>query len=211
MKTAMTRAAGRFARLRADETGATITEFALIVGPMLLLLMGGLELGYDSYVRSTMQGALSDAARTAAVENPILGVNGDTVEEQVENLIKQTVGSVAPNATIAVTQKSYFDFSSIGNPEKLMTDHNGNGQFDAADGDCWEDSDPNGVFDTDGGADGSGGANDVVLYTATVSAPRLLPIDAFLPGLAPTIDMTIQTAVRNQPYDDQATAAVVCA
>ncbi|MFT6474529.1 MAG: Flp pilus assembly protein TadG, partial [Qipengyuania sp.] len=67
-------------QLRDDERGATIVEFAFVVGPMLLLLMGGLELGYNSYVRSTMQGALNDAARTAAVEFPIINVPGSTVE-----------------------------------------------------------------------------------------------------------------------------------
>lgn len=198
-------------RLRRDQRGATIVEFAIISGPMLLLLMGGLELGYDSYVRSTMQGALNDAARTAAVEFPIINVPGSTVEEQVENLIEEQVKNVAPNATITVTQKSYFDFSSIGNPEKLMTDHNGNGQFDAADGDCFEDANGNGSFDTDAGKTGNGGADDVVLYTADVSAPRILPLDGFLPGVGSTIEYSLQTAVRNQPYDQQATAAVICA
>ena len=135
-------------RLRGDERGATIVEFAFVVGPMLLLLMGGLELGYNSYVRSTMQGALNDAARTAAVEFPIINVPGSTVEEQVENLIEETVKHVAPNASITVTQKSYFEFSAIGNPEKLMTDNNGNGQFDADDNDCWEDANGNGSYDT---------------------------------------------------------------
>ncbi len=198
-------------RLRRDQRGATIVEFAIISGPMLLLLMGGLELGYDSYVRSTMQGALNDAARTAAVEFPIINVPGSTVEEQVENLIEEQVQNVAPNATITVTQKSYFDFSSIGDPEKLMTDHNGNGQFDAADGDCFEDANGNGSYDTDAGKTGNGGADDVVLYTAHVSAPRILPLDGFLPGVGPTIEYSLQTAVRNQPYDQQATAAVICA
>ncbi len=198
-------------RLRRDQRGATIIEFAIISGPMLLLLMGGLELGYDSYVRSTMQGALNDAARTAAVEFPIINVPGSTVEEQVENLIEEQVHNVAPNATITVTQKSYFDFSSIGDPEKLMTDHNGNGQFDAADGDCYEDANGNGSYDTDAGKTGNGGADDVVLYTAHVSAPRILPLDGFLPGVGPTIEYSLQTAVRNQPYDQQATAAVICA
>ena len=198
-------------RLRREEQGATIVEFAMIAGPMLLLLLGGLDLGYQSYVRSTMQGALNDAARTAAVENPIIGVTGNTVEEQVENLIKQTVSHVAPNATIAVTQKSYFDFSDIGNPEKLMTDNNGNGQYDDDDGDCFEDANGNGEYDTDAGSDGIGGADDVVLYTATISAPRLMPIHAFLPALGETIEYTLETAVRNQPYEAQGTAAVICA
>lgn len=198
-------------RLRGDERGATIVEFAFVVGPMLLLLMGGLELGYNSYVRSTMQGALNDAARTAAVEFPIINVPGSTVEEQVENLIEETVKHVAPNASIEVTQKSYFEFSAIGNPEKLMTDNNGNGQFDADDNDCWEDANGNGSYDTDAGKTGNGGADDVVLYSASISTPRILPLQNFLPGVGPTMEYTLQTAVRNQPYDKQATAAVICA
>ena len=198
-------------RLRGDERGATIVEFAFVVGPMLLLLMGGLELGYNSYVRSTMQGALNDAARTAAVEFPIINVPGSTVEEQVENLIEETVKHVAPNASITVTQKSYFEFSAIGNPEKLMTDNNGNGQFDADDNDCWEDANGNGSYDTDAGKTGNGGADDVVLYSASISPPRILPLQNFLPGVGPTMEYTLQTAVRNQPYDKQATAAVICA
>ena len=92
-----------------------------------------------------------------------------------------------------------------------MTDHNGNGQFDAADGDCYEDANGNGNYDTDAGKTGNGGADDVVLYTANISAPRILPLDGFLPGVGSTIDYTLETAVRNQPYDQQATAAVVCA
>ena len=198
-------------RLRGDERGATIVEFAFVVGPMLLLLMGGLELGYNSYVRSTMQGALNDAARTAAVEFPIINVPGSTVEEQVENLIEETVKHVAPNASIEVTQKSYFEFSAIGNPEKLMTDNNGNGQFDADDNDCWEDANGNGSYDTDAGKTGNGGADDVVLYSASISTPRILPLQNFLPGVGPTMEYTLQTAVRNQHYDKQATAAVICA
>ncbi|MEE3155138.1 MAG: TadE/TadG family type IV pilus assembly protein, partial [Pseudomonadota bacterium] len=156
-------------RLGRDQRGATIVEFAVIAMPMCVLLMGGLELGYNSYVRSTLQGALHDAARVAAVENPILVTEGDTVEEQVANMIKETVAHVAPNAVVDVDQKSYFEFSSIGEPEKLMTDNNGNGKYDASDEDCFEDANGNGTFDPDSGKSGTnGGADDVVLYTAKV-------------------------------------------
>ena len=126
----------RLCGIRRDDSGATIVEFAIILVPMVILLMGGIELGYNSYVRSVLQGSLNDAARRAAVEAPAINASGSTVEEKVENLIRGTVRKVSPNATVNVTQQSYFDFSNIGNPEKLMTDHNGNGQFDAADGDC---------------------------------------------------------------------------
>ena len=198
-------------RLGCDQRGATIVEFAVIAMPMCVLLMGGLELGYNSYVRSTLQGALHDAARVAAVENPILATDGDTVEEQVENMIKETVAHVAPNAVVDVDQKSYFEFSSIGEPEKLMTDNNGNGKYDASDEDCFEDANGNGTFDPDSGKSGTnGGADDVVLYTAKVSAPRILPLDRLVPGVSEKVEYTLRAAVRNQPYGQQPTAPVIC-
>lgn len=194
-----------------DQSGATVVEFALIAMPMCVLLMGGLELGYNSYVRSTLQGALHDAARVAAVENPILVTEGDTVEEQVANMIKETVAHVAPNAVVDVDQKSYFEFSSIGEPEKLMTDNNGNGKYDASDEDCFEDANGNGTFDPDSGKSGTnGGADDVVLYTAKVSAPRILPLDRLVPGVSEKVEYTLRAAVRNQPYGQQPTAPVIC-
>ncbi len=198
-------------RLGRDQRGATIVEFAVIAMPMCVLLMGGLELGYNSYVRSTLQGALHDAARVAAVENPILASEGDTVEEQVANMIKDTVAHVAPNAVVDVDQKSYFEFSSIGEPEKLMTDNNGNGKYDASDEDCFEDANGNGTFDPDSGKSGTnGGADDVVLYTAKVSAPRILPLDRLVPGVSEKVEYTLRAAVRNQPYGQQPTAPVIC-
>lgn len=198
-------------RLGRDQRGATIVEFAVIAMPMCVLLMGGLELGYNSYVRSTLQGALHDAARVAAVENPILASEGDTVEEQVANMIKETVAHVAPNAVVDVDQKSYFEFSSIGEPEKLMTDNNGNGKYDASDEDCFEDANGNGTFDPDSGKSGTnGGADDVVLYTAKVSAPRILPLDRLVPGISEKVEYTLRAAVRNQPYGQQPTAPVIC-
>lgn len=199
-----------FTRLRDDEGGATIVEFALVAGPMILLLIGGLDLGYQSYVRSVMQGALNDAARKAAVQEPEFGSEGTTIEEQVENNIRDMVGTVALNSTITVTQRSFFEFSEIGNPEKLMTDVNGNGQFDEDDGDCWEDANGNEEYDTDGGREGRGGSNEVVFYTANVSMPRLLPLEVFI-NVSPNVNMTIEAAVRTQPYGNTPTPAVICA
>ncbi|HCJ81802.1 MAG TPA: hypothetical protein DHV50_09890, partial [Erythrobacter sp.] len=105
----MRQAISRLRRIRRDESGATIVEFAIILVPMVILLMGGIELGYNSYVRSVLQGSLNDAARRAAVEAPAINASGSTVEEKVENLIRGTVRKVSPNATVNVTQQSYFD------------------------------------------------------------------------------------------------------
>lgn len=203
------RCAACLQRLGRDQRGATIVEFAIIALPMCAILVGGLGLAHESYVRTVMQGALNDAARKASVENPALAGSGTTVEERVENTIRAIAGPVAVNSIITVTQTSYFEFSGIGNPEKLMTDNNNNGQFDDDDGDCWEDANDNGTFDADGGSAGGGGASDVVFYRANVTMPRLLPLDAFTP-LSPTYVLDLETAVRTQPYGTQPTPPVLC-
>ncbi|MGB5780021.1 MAG: TadE/TadG family type IV pilus assembly protein, partial [Allopontixanthobacter sediminis] len=90
-------------RLAHDTGGATIVEFAIVALPMLVLLMGGLDLAYQSYVRSVMQGALNDAARKAAVQDPTFTAAGATVEEKVANSITDITNSIAIGATILVT------------------------------------------------------------------------------------------------------------
>lgn len=196
-------------RLRGDEQGATIVEFGLLALPLFAMILGGIEFGYQQYTRSLMQGALNDAARLASVEDPEMAFGGDTTEEQVENLVREIAGSVAYDATIDVTTRSYFDFSDIGSPETLMTDVNGNGMFDEEDGDCWEDLNGNEEFDTDSGVAGTGGASDVVFYQANIEMPRLLPLHNFV-NVPEKIEMQLETAIRNQPYGGQSNPAVLC-
>jgi Flp pilus assembly pilin Flp len=196
-------------RLSADERGATIVEFAMVALPLSVLIMGGLDLGHQSYIRSTMQGALNDAARRAAVQDPQFTASGATTEERVSNTILAQLDHIAPGAEIDVSQSNFYDFSGIGNPEKLMTDVNGNGAYDEADGDCFSDLDEDGAYDLDAGRSGIGGANDVVFYTADITMPRLLPV-AGLIGFSPNYDMSVSAAIRNQPFGTQSTPPVVC-
>jgi Flp pilus assembly protein TadG len=196
-------------RLGRDRRGVTAVEFAIIALPLTMLLMGGFDLGHQAYIRSVMQGALTDAARRASVQNPEFAASGSTTEEQVTQTIKDQLEAITPGATITVTESNFYDFSGIGNPEKLMTDVNGNGQYDAADKDCFSDLNENGKFDADTGRDGVGGANDVAFYKADIDMPRLLPVAQLL-GLSPNYRMSVATAVRNQPYGTQKTPPVVC-
>ena len=195
--------------LRRDQAGATIVEFALVLPATLLIIIGGMNVAHQSYVRTLLQGALNEAARDAAVQNPRFATPGDTLEDRIEGRIAEIIGPVFPEGTIEVTQQSFFDFSNIGNPEPLTRDVNENGQFDRADGDCWQDINDNGDFDTDAGAAGRGDANDVVFYTATASAPRLFPAHVFLP-ISARMELEAQTAVRNQPFGTQPTPPVLC-
>jgi Flp pilus assembly pilin Flp len=195
--------------LAADERGVTIIEFAIVAPVLIVLLLGGFDLAHQSYVRSVLQGALNDAARRAAVEDPAFIAAGDTLEERVANLIIGQVEPLTPDATIAIEQSNFYDFSGIGNPEKLMTDVNANGQYDDFDGDCFADLDEDGEYDTDTGREGIGGANDVVFYEATLTMPRLVPLHGFL-GVPDEYNLRAETAIRNQPYDAQRTPPVVC-
>lgn len=206
----MTRGAGkRVAALLPDRSGVTAVEFALVAPVLLLMLIGGFDLAHQSYVRAVMQGALNDAARRAAVEDPQFNAAGDTLEERVAALVRNQVAPTAPGASLVVSQSNFFEFSGIGNPEKLMTDVDGDGAYDESDGDCFADLNENGAYDIDGGRDGIGGANDVVFYQATLTMPRLVPLHAFL-NVSDSYELRAETAIRNQPYSTQATPPIVC-
>ncbi|WP_299327854.1 TadE/TadG family type IV pilus assembly protein [Parasphingopyxis sp.] len=195
-------------RLSRDERGMAATEFGLLVVPLMIVLLGAFDLGYQSYVRAQLQGVLNDVARTAVVETPdFSGYAGSTTEERIENAIKDRVNNIARNATFTIEQTSFYEFSGVGNAEKLLTDHNDNGEYDA--GDCFEDINRNGAFDVDAGAAGQGGADDVVFYEVTVTMPRIVPM-ASLIGISDNYTINARTAVRNQPYDDQNPPPTVC-
>ncbi|WP_243451157.1 TadE/TadG family type IV pilus assembly protein [Sphingosinicella sp. CPCC 101087] len=199
---------GRRAKaLARNESGATLVEFGLILLPLCVLLMGFLDLGYQSYVRSTLQGTLNDVARAASVEDPDLRASGDSIEEQIENAIIERMATLASGASYEVETSNYFRFSGVGRPERLTKDVNKNGRYD--DGDCWLDTNPNEEFDEDGGRDGIGGADDVVFYTVTLTMPRLLPM-AGLVGVAPDYSITVRTAMKSQPYANQAAPSEAC-
>lgn len=194
-------------RLGRDEEGVTIVEFAIILLPFLVLVLGGLEIGYKSYVRAIAQGALSDAARRASVENPAFNATGATLEERIESSITEQLDAIAIDGEYDISQRRYFDFSGIGNPERIMTDNNENGQYDENDNDCFLDFNRNGTFDLDGGGAGVGGASDVVFYEVAIELPRLFPAEFLGQDLH---RLTVQTAIRNQPFANQATPPVLC-
>ena len=194
--------------LRNDALGAAIPEFAFILMPMILLLVGGLDLGYQAYLRSVVQGALNDVARTGSIEAPQLNCSGATVEEQIGCAIKTRSDVVARDATYRITMRNFYDFSGIGRSEKLVTDYNGNGRHDT--GDCFVDLNENGRFDDDAGRLGIGGADDVVFYEVAVSMPRMFPMHKFL-SVPENYDIRAQAAVRSQPYAQQRTPPTVCA
>ena len=197
-----------FEHLRRDASGAAIPEFAFILLPLILLLVGGLDLGYQAYLRSVVQGALNDVARTGSIESPQLNCAGSSVEDQIGCAIKTRSDVIARDATYTISMRNFYDFSGIGRSEKLITDYNSNGRYDA--GDCFVDLNENGQFDQNAGRLGLGGADDVVFYEVAVSMPRMFPMHKFL-SVPENYDIRAQAAVRNQPYAQQRTPPTMCA
>lgn len=192
-----------------DQRGASTLEFALIAVPLFVIILGGSDLSHRAYVKSQLQGALSDSARRASVQDPTFASSGATLEERIRNTVKAQVDPVAPKATYVIEISNFYDFSGIGNPEKLLTDNNSDGVYDAGDNDCFEDLNGNGQYDLDAGRSGVGGANDVVFYNAKLTMPRLFPLGGLL-GWSDTVTLEASSAVRNQPYADQALPPVLC-
>jgi hypothetical protein len=192
----------RRATLLRSESGVTIIEFGFVAPILCLMILGFLDFAHWSYVRSIAIGAIDEVARSAGVGGP--AVDPTVFEQQVETQIKR----VAKNATFVWSKSSYYQFSGIGKPEKLISDYNANGNYDA--GDCWEDLNPNGVYDTTPGKSGVGGADDIVYYKVVVTFPPLIPLRGFNALLGGNHTTTATTIVRRQPYAAQTVPALRC-
>lgn len=180
-------------RLAVDQRGASVPEFALILIPLCLILFGGLEIGYQIYVRSVLLGAMERATRLTTLQT----VDSTAVETDIEATIKR----LAPNATVRTTKGSFLQYSQINAMERLTKDTNNNATLDS--GDCWEDVDDNGVRNVvTEGKTGIGGADDIVRYNTVVTYNRILPIYRFT-GIGNTATLSATTMTRRQPYELQ--------
>ena len=183
-----------------DARAATIVEFALILPVLCMLLMGTLDLGYRSYVNSVVQGALHDAARMATV--------GNVSTAQIQTYVQNKLQAFSRNATITTTVSSYSDYSGVGTPERITSDTAPIGVYNP--GDCFEDANGNGSYDTDRGRSGTGGSEDVVNFQVTMTYPHILPVGRLF-GWGNTVTTTQSTVLRNQPYGARNTAApIIC-
>ncbi|WP_422343848.1 TadE/TadG family type IV pilus assembly protein [Parasphingorhabdus sp.] len=190
----------KLSRLRRDDEGATLMEFGLIAGPLIALLFGIMEIGYQGYVDTMSKSIMHQVARQASV--------GGKSVAQIETEIKDGLDPLLlSNATVDVKVRSYFEFTNIGKPEKLTKDINNDGNLDS--GDCYLDGNDNGVFDINTGRSGTGGPDDIVNYEITIVSPRVFPLTTLFGG---SKEMTSYnaTAVRNQPYGSQVPDPELC-
>jgi Flp pilus assembly pilin Flp len=186
-------------RLRDDDQGSALIEFAFVAPVLLTFIMAGMDVGYRSFITSTLQGAVQKAGRDSALES---GAQQTTI---IDNKVKNMVKPIVDNGTFTFERKFYSSLTKAGQAENF-TDTNNNGVRNP--GECFDDENGNGVWDTDGGRGGQGGAKDIVVYTAKVSYPRLFPIYGML-GWSSVQEVKATTVLRNQPYGTQATPTVI--
>lgn len=177
------------ARLRRDASGATIVEFAVVLPVLSLLVLGLLDLGYRSYATSVLQGALHDASRMATVGNFTLA--------QIDARVKARLSNFAGRSTVTTSTTSYYDFTGVSQPEKVVGDTVPLNTYNA--GDCFEDANGNSTYDTDRGRNSTGGSDDIVRYQVTITYPRIVPLGGFM-GWSNNQTVTQNTVLRNQPF-----------
>lgn len=188
------------AKLRRDNRGVTVVEFAIVVPVMMTLLLGLSDLMYQSYVQSVLDGAVMKAGRDSALEA------NKADQSAIDTSVRRIVGTLNPGMKWESTRASYSSFAVI-KPESF-TDKNGNGIRDP--GECFTDVNGNGIWDADPSRTGQGGAGDVTRYTMKVTYPRLFPISSLF-GWPATQSLTSSTLLKNQPYKGQVvTSTQVC-
>ncbi|MDB5690721.1 MAG: hypothetical protein JWL91_2597 [Sphingomonas bacterium] len=186
-------------RLGRDQSGMNIVEFAFVLAPLVTVLLVIIDFGYRMYLEVVVEGTLNKAARQATV--------GGVVTTDIDAYVRNQLVAFSKNAVITIEKQSYYQFSGVGKPEKILTDTAPVGTFNA--GDCFEDSKPNGTYDANQGTPGLGGSDDIVYYNVKVEFPRLVPLGKFL-GFSNKEVVEAKTVLRNQPYGAQGTPAKVC-
>lgn len=188
-------------RLRRDHRGSVAIEFALTAPLFLLILLGIFDFSWQFYAKTLLQGVVNEAARDATLEGNALN------QTLLDSAVRRKVLNVYTKGQVSFVRKAYDSYSEVGRPE-AFTDQNNNGRYDS--GECFEDVNGNNHWDADRGQTGNGGAEDVVLYRATLRVNRVLPVWKML-GQSQYSTVHATTVLRNQPYNAAtSTKKVIC-
>lgn len=192
-------------RLLADTRGMATLEFVLLAPLVLLMVFGIFDLGHIMLTNSMLSGAVEKAGRDSTLE----AADAATIDAQV----RKQVRIIVPGAEPTFERLSYQDFGNIGKPEPFV-DKNGNKTRDP--GECFQDVNGNGRWDTSAATSGQGTASQVAVYRVTVSYPHVFPMATFIsmvtgrPQNNDVVTLSAATMLRNQPYRAAATPGIIC-
>jgi Flp pilus assembly protein TadG len=189
-------------RLAADERGMATVEFGLIGSVFCVLLLGAFDLSHTVYVRSIAEGAMQGAARSSALQSGSEAARQAAVDLKVKTQILE----LNKSAQVTFSRRFYKSFTKALNKKHEMDINNGNaaknndGKCEA--GETFADTNNNYQYDLDGGDAGQGGAQDIVVYTSTITYPRMFPVSGLI-GWDRNVTVKATTVLQNQPYDAQ--------
>lgn len=176
--------------------GVTLVEFALVAPLLLLLLMGGLELGHRAYLIALLRGEVNKAGRDLSLED----AQSLTRRAEIEERVRRAMAVITSAGRVNFYRTAYHDYANVASTAEDYIDTNHDGRCDG--GEVYEDGNGNGVWDADSGRAGdSGGAKDVVVFRAELIYDRL-PLGTLL-GLSRQAMVSASTYLRNQPFDNQ--------
>jgi hypothetical protein len=183
-----------------DQNGTSVMEFGLIAPVAVMMMLGTMDVGYTYYVRSVLDGAMQNVARDSSLE----GATTSAQQAVVDKRIIDTVHTISPSAELIPSRRYYKTFSAAAaaKAEEIIETPK-NFLCEVANGESYIDANNNGTFDRDGGDQGQGGAQDVVIIRYRVSFPRLFPMGALI-GLPDKVVINSNSILANQPYGEQA-------
>jgi Flp pilus assembly protein TadG len=180
----------RFAR---NNEGAAALEFALVLPPLCLILVGMFEMSMLMFTQAAMEGALREAARfgmTGSVTDPALR------QTQILNIINKDTFNMLTSPTISFM--IYNNFNNVGSPEPWI-DANGNGKWDS--GESYTDVNSNAKWDADQGKAGVGASAQIVQYTVQYDWHVITPFMAPIFGNGGKVHLKASVVMRNEPWD----------
>ncbi len=171
-----------------NNDGAAAIEFALVAPTIILFVVGIIEVTTAMAVSTMLEGGLREASRFG-----VTGGGNNRAARITEIIGEHTYGLIDPNS-INLSTRVYGTFGSIGDEE--YTDTNNNGVRD--NNEPYTDRNGNGNWDADGGTNGVGNSNQIVVYRVSYDWPYLTGM--LRPVLGDHLRLTSAIAVRNEPF-----------
>jgi Flp pilus assembly protein TadG len=196
----------RVRNLADAQEGVTIIEFALLLPAFLVMLLGALDIGHTLYMQSVVEGAVQKAARDGTLETS--AGSSSTPRDAIDQAVTSQIKQLHKDAQIDITRRFYRTFTqaAMAEAEPFTDSPSGPKQNGVCDGgEAYVDNNNNGTWDADGGNSvNSAGARDNIVFSVSVSYPRLFPIDRLIGGSGST-NVVATTVLANQPYGNQGT------
>ena len=189
---------------RIGERGAVTIEFAMVLVPMLMMLLGGIEYGQFAYTNSVLKSAMRDVSRMAAT-------GGHSITE-LNLTVKNRLAEVGiPAADVTTSARSYAQFGDLYSKSEPITQDNEPKGGAPSSGDCFLDFDRNGSWSSET----TGGADDVLFYEVTARYHLMFGfLGALAGGNSPDGDknwfgtengvlmLRANTTIRNEPFNN---------